>query len=195
MAVSTHRAVFTYDHLLDLREKVDDGQRYEVIDGELVVSPAPGFAHQYASTALVTELNNHVRPRGLGIILHAPFDVIFSKLNVVQPDLVCLTAEQVQRVRERGVEEAPTLVVEILSPSTSARDRREKLQLYARMGVPHYWLLHPRRRYLDAHELREGRYVLVAHLEGDAEFRPALFPGLVLRLAQIWAPRTAGRAE
>jgi hypothetical protein len=84
-------------------------------------------------------------------------------------------------------------VVEILSPSTARRDRTVKRELYARMGVPHYWLIDPERRILEAYELRAGEYELVVRLTGAAEFRPTLFPGLVISLGAIWPKRTARR--
>jgi Uma2 family endonuclease len=145
---SVDRAPFTYAHLRRLREKLDDRQRYEIIGGDLAVTPSPSFPHQVLSALLLRELLNFVTPRGLGIVVHAPLDVVFSDLDVVQPDLMYLTAEQADRVEEYGVHEAPTLLVEILSPSTARRDRHVKRDLYARMGVPHYWLLDPLRRTL-----------------------------------------------
>jgi Uma2 family endonuclease len=92
------------------------------------------------------------------------------------------------RVTQRAVEEPPTLVVEIISPSTEQRDRTRKQELYERQGVPHYWLADPVLHTLEAYELRGGRYELIATLAGDAEFRPSLFPGLVIRLAEVWPP-------
>jgi len=116
--------------------------------------------------------------------------VILTKHDVVQPDIFYLTAEQIERIGRRGIEEAPTLVVEVLSPSTSARDRGIKRALYERQGVPHYWLAHPTRRSLEVRELHGGQYELVTTLTGHAEFRPALFPGLVIPLGEVWPPRS-----
>jgi Uma2 family endonuclease len=130
----------------------------------------------------------HVQEHGLGMVFFAPLDVILTDNDVVEPDIVYLTAEQLERVTERAVEEPPTLVVEILSPSTTKRDRTRKQRLYERQGVPHYWLADPKRCTLDVYERRGGGYELVASLAGDAEFRPSLFPGLVIHLADVWPP-------
>jgi Uma2 family endonuclease len=91
-------------------------------------------------------------------------------------------------VTERAVEEPPTLVVEILSPSTSQRDHTRKQELYERQSVPHYWLADPVLHTLDVYERRGGRGELVATLASNAEFQPSRFPGLVIRLADIWPP-------
>ena len=77
----------------------------------------------------------------------------------------------------------------MLSPSIAGRDRGIKRKLYERQGVPHYWLAHSTRRSLEVRELRDGQYALVATLTGNAEFRPALFPGLVIPLGELWPPR------
>jgi Uma2 family endonuclease len=183
-------APFTYSQLVHLREKLDDHNRYEIIDGELQVTPAPAPEHQWLSGQFFGLLWTHVRQNHLGMVFCAPLDVMFTDFSVVEPDIVYITAEQVARIGRRGIEEAPTLVIEILSPSTTARDRGIKRELYERQGVPHYWLAHPTRRTLEVHELRGGHYELMATLTGNAEFRPALFPGLVIPLREIWPPRS-----
>src|SRR5581483_8763202 len=110
------RGPFTYKHLQHLRDRLDERYRCEIINGKLFVSPSPGLPHQWVVTQLVLWLGNHVRAHKLGMVLVAPLDVIFSKVDVVVPDLLYLTNEQLARTPDRGVQEAPTLVVEILSP-------------------------------------------------------------------------------
>ena len=117
------RGPFTYQHLRHLRDRLDERYRCEIIDGELFVSPSPGLPHQWVVSMLHLWLGNHVLAHKLGMVLVAPLDVIFSKVDVVGADLLYLTNEQLARAPDRGVEEAPTLVVEILSPSTQRRDR------------------------------------------------------------------------
>jgi Uma2 family endonuclease len=200
VTVTAPAAPLTYAQLVRLREKLDDHNRYELIDGELEVTPAPAPRHQWVAGHLFFVLMGHVLERGLGQLFFAPLDVILTDQDVVEPDIVYLTAEQLARVTERGVEEPPTLVVEILSPSTSRRDRTRKRELYERQGVPHCWLVDPKRCTLEEYKLRHGRYELVASLAGDAEVQPAHFPGLVIRLADVWPPagwragRSASRA-
>ncbi|HZS03126.1 MAG TPA: Uma2 family endonuclease [Chloroflexota bacterium] len=183
-------APLTYAQLVRLREKLDDHNRYEIIDGDLQVTPAPAPEHQWVSGQFFGLLWTHVRENQLGMVFAAPLDVIFTKLDVVEPDIVYITAEQIKRIGRRGIEEPPTLVIEVLSPSTTARDRGIKRALYERQGVPHYWLAHPTRRALEVHELRGSQYELMATLTGNAAFRPALFPGLVIPLGEVWPPRS-----
>ncbi len=122
------------------------------------------------------------------MVFCAPLDVILTEVDVVEPDVVYVTSEQVARLVRRGVEEPPTLVIEVLSPSTSKRDRTAKRMLYWRQGVPHYWLADPLAETLEICEQRGGRYRGVATLARDAELRPRLFPGLVIPLAEVWPP-------
>lgn len=164
----------------------DDGLRYEVIEGFLFSEPSPWRAHQQVAGNLFVILHPHVRERGLGEVFIAPFDVILDRRTVVVPDLVFVARERAGIVTERAVEEAPDLIVEILSPGTARRDRVAKLNAYARRRVRHYWLLDPEARTLEALELTEGSYRLVAAVAGDEVFRPRLFPDLVIPLPELW---------
>ncbi len=186
-AVPLTKGPFTYAHLRHLRRRIKDRNRYEIIGGVLEVTPAPSIEHQWVAGEFYWRLSGYVRERGAGIVLVAPLDVILSETDVVEPDLLYLTAEQLQRVAHHGVQEPPTLVVEVLSPSTLQRDRGRKRELYERMGVPHYWLVHPLRDTLDAFTLRDDRYAPETTAAADGEFRPQ-FPGLVIRLSEIWFP-------
>ena len=168
-------------------ESPDDGNRYEVIDGKLYVTPAPVPEHQDASGNLFGLIWTHVRRHKLGRVWAAPLGVVLEHDTAVQPDLVYVSAERIGLRSDRGIEGAPDLVVEILSPGTRARDRGVKLQRYSRAGVPHYWIVDPRRRTLEAFELVSGAYQLRERCQDDQLFRPALFPGLEIPLAELWA--------
>ena len=115
----------------DYCELPDDGRRYEIHDGELSVTPAPNPRHQRLVGALYRALFGHVRSRGLGEVLLSPIDVILSDIAIVQPDVVYLERARAGAVSSRGIEGAPTLAVEILSPWTVAIDRPEG---YAQAG-------------------------------------------------------------
>src|SRR3989442_9603083 len=115
------RVVLTYREYAALP---DDGRWYEIHDGELSVTPAPG-----------------VKSRGLGLVLYAPLDVILSDTTIVQPDIVYVATGRLGQITDRGIEGPPTLVVEILSPSTSETDRHTKLEVYARHRIPYYWIV------------------------------------------------------
>ena len=124
----------------------DDGRRYEILDGELAVSPSPASAHQLVSHNLEFALSAWVRAQRLGRIWHAPLDLILEPSVVVQPDVFFISDERSSIVTKRGVEGAPDLVIEILSESTGARDRGVKMHIYARHGVARYWIVDVDRR-------------------------------------------------
>ena len=130
------RAVLTY---ADYAALPDDGRRYEILAGELAVTPAPGRRHQEIVGELFSMLHGPVKARGLGQVFVSPFDVILDDTSVVRPDIVYVAIDRLAIVSERGVDGAPSLAVEVVSPSTRQRDREAKRELYARHGVPHFW--------------------------------------------------------
>ncbi|WP_219996132.1 Uma2 family endonuclease [Nocardioides humi] len=151
----------------DLDAMPDDGRRYELVEGEIVVSAAPAPRHQYISVSLVVLLKTHC-PRDLHLY-HAPFDVELEKdFSVLEPDLVVVDPALLDH---RGLVGAPLLAIEILSPTTRRRDLRQKKAIYERTGVPSYWVVDPDGDVsLTVWELREGRYQAVAAISGDEEW-------------------------
>jgi Uma2 family endonuclease len=115
--------------------------RYEVIAGELYVTPAPGGLHQRIVTELTVALEIHNREHGLGRVIVGPIDVLFGEGDYLEPDLVFVRRERLGILRERGIEGAPDLVVEVASPSTAKRDRTLKRDRYIHFGVPEYWIV------------------------------------------------------
>jgi Uma2 family endonuclease len=130
----------------DLQLMPDDGLTYEVIDGELYVTPAPSPFHQTVSKRLQLELMLQLERTGRGIVFDAPIDLLFSAERSVQPDLLVLAPEKRPWITGRAIETAPDLVIEILSPSTASRDASIKARLYASEGVREYWIVDPAER-------------------------------------------------
>ena len=145
----------------DLADLPDDGHRYEVVDGALVVTPSPVFGHQQCQMGLIRQLLSTC-PAYL-TLLAAPFDVVLDDRTVVQPDLLVARRDRIER---RGVRGRPELAVEILSPGSRVVDRNLKFERYERAGTPAYWLADPDELTLTAYELAEGRFVEVAHVTG-----------------------------
>ena len=160
-----------------------DRNRYEVIDGDLAVAPAPSPVHQRVSRRLQRMLEDYFHTRGLGEVFNAPIDVILTSHDVVQPDLVVATPGQVSA---RGIEGAPLLVIEILSPSTAGQDRTVKARRYAALGVVHYWMVAPEARGLECYRLAAGEYALLVQAEGDAILVHPDWAGLSIPLAELW---------
>lgn len=151
----------------DLEAMPDDGHRYEIIDGILIVSAAPAWKHQRAVTRLITILD-HAIPDESFELLPGPFDVVFGDDTVVEPDLLIARYDDME---ERGLEKAPPLLaVEVLSPSTRRFDLMLKWSRYEAAGTSSYWVVDPDVPSLTAWELREGRYVEVAAVTGDETF-------------------------
>jgi Uma2 family endonuclease len=163
----------------------DDGLRYEIIDGFLFSEPSPWLAHQRAVGNLIFVLHAHIRERGLGEVF-TRVDVILDQRTVVVPDIVFVARERAGIVTERAVDGAPDLIVEVLSPGTVRRDRVDKRNAYARHGVRHCWLVDPAETTLEAFELVEGAYHFVAAVAERDDFRPGLFPDLVIPLPELW---------
>ena len=170
----------------DIWDTPEDGNRYEVIDGELFVTPPPLEPHQRAAGTLHGYLWPYVHQRQLGRVYTAPLGVVLDDENGVQPDLVYVARERLGIIAERGIEGAPDLVVEVLSPSTRARDRGIKMRRYAAAGIPHYWIVDPRARTLEAYQLGEQGYELTGREGAGSTFRPTLFPGLEIPIDDLW---------
>ena len=181
--MSGERAVLTYR---DYEALPADGRRYEILDGELSVTPAPVPRHQRVSSALFSILKGHVATRGLGEVLYAPIDVILADTTIVQPDLVYLDPTRAHLVSDRGIEGPPTLVIEILSPSTTRIDRGIKTDLYRRYGVPYYWIVDAEARTVEAYSLAEGRYAIVARVADAGPVSLPPFPHLAFVPTLLW---------
>jgi Uma2 family endonuclease len=177
----------TYDDYVSFP---DDGRRHELLDGEHIVTPTPVSGHQRVSIRLATALHIFVQQHRLGEVLAAPFDVILSDHNVVEPDLLFVSNER-RAIVQDWVRGAPDLVVEILSPSTRRLDEVTKRHLYDRFGVREYWIVD-----LDIDTVKvyrraeDGRFLRVAELaaEADDALDTPLLPGFSLRLRELFAP-------
>jgi Uma2 family endonuclease len=163
----------------------DDGQRYEVLDGELVVVPSPNRRHQSILVDLVLRLRPWLDAHGGGALLIAPLDVRLDERTVCQPDLLVIAAADLARHPEGYVDGPPLLVCEILSRSTRGRDLIRKRSLYARFGVPWYWIVDPDGRSIEELQLDGDAYATVRRAVAPERFEPALFPGLAIALDEI----------
>jgi Uma2 family endonuclease len=177
------RVVLTY---ADFAALPADGKRYELHEGEISVTAAPRTRHQLVVGNLHLLLAPHARRLGLGEVFLSPIDVILSNITVLEPDLVYVEAGRLGQVSERGIEGPPTLVVEVLSPGTAAADRGIKLRLFARFGVPHYWIVDPDARTIQSLRLEGAIYAAGARMEGTAPATLAPFAGLALDPADVW---------
>jgi len=163
-----------------------DRNRYEVLDGELFMTPSPTYRHQVAAFELAGILRDHVSKHRMGRVLVAPMDVVLSETNIVEPDVLFLRTDRVPPSDAANIQVAPDLAVEVISPSTVTEDREYKKAVYARHGVAHYWLVDPDARTLEMYVLSGPSYALAAEFAGSAAAASPLFPGLSIPLAQLW---------
>ena len=189
MEITSSPVRLTYKDLLDLPE---DGLRHELIDGEHYVSPAPKERHQAASFNLGGIFYGYLREHPLGRAYTAPFDVLFSNFDMVEPDLLYVSNERRRRqmTAERLIG-APDLVAEILSKSSRRIDEGVKLRLYQRFGVSEYWVIDPDAETVRVYRLRDGRLELHVELSRDKStpvpvLSTPLLPGLNIQLAEIF---------
>lgn len=168
------------------RELPNDGKRYELIHGEVHVTPSPATRHQLALQNLYEGLGPFVRSNQLGVLLLAPMDVRLGIDTVLQPDLIFVSKARAGIIGENWIEGAPDLAVEVLSPSTAAHDRATKLSVYAEAGIPHVWFLEPKVKTVEALTLQGAKYLIDATYAGHSVLTSILFPGWHLPLDALF---------
>lgn len=170
----------------DLELMPDDGNRYELVEGWMIVTRAPGVPHQLVIGNLLFVLKDYERASRLGVVISTP-GVIFDDYNSVIPDLVFLTNEQRERV-DQHIYEAPELAVEIVSPGkeNARRDRVVKLQVYSKFKVKEYWVVDPEARTVEVYRLTSDALAPAATLTGEEELTSPLLQGFGCRVREIF---------
>ncbi len=180
---------FTYDDFLLFPE---DGKRHELIDGEHYVTPSPNTRHQELVGRLHLAIGGFLRAhRTLGRVFLAPFDVVLSYHDVVEPDLLFIAGDQIDILTDKNVQGAPALVIEIMSRGTRKRDEQIKRRLFDRTGVREYWLVDPELDLVKIYRrTTPGSFERAAELtaEDEATLTTPLLPGLALPLAELFLP-------
>ncbi len=179
VTTTTH---LTYD---DLRQIPPDRNRYELIEGQLFVSAAPGTEHQRKLGGLAVRLADHVKQHSLGEVLIGPCDVVLDPSTVLEPDIFFVSEARQSIVKAACIEGAPDLVVEVLSDSSRTIDRFVKRDRYAEFGVPEYWLLEPFEPRVEVLRLEGGKYRVVGVFGPGDTLESATFPGLRLAVSSL----------
>ncbi len=173
----------------DLEAMPDDGNRYEVIDGELFVSSSPSFLHQTVLLNIAAAFLDYLRAHPIGRIVPG-VGVIFDDYNGVIPDLVFATKERMSKTLIGGrFHAAPDIAIEVLSPGSSdeRRDRHVKRSLYASRGVTEYWIVDPENRSVEVHRRDEaGEMVLEKSLRQSDELTCGILPGFAVRIDTLF---------
>lgn len=187
MSVVNPNVRFSYEDYKSLPESMD--KRYELLDGDLIMVPAPTTFHQRASRDLVFLLIQFVRLHKLGEVLYAPVDVVFGEgknREVAQPDLIFISHERKHIVVKEEIRGAPDLVVEILSPGTKKRDRGYKKALYARYGVREYWIIDTDRHAVEVYTPRAPGFRLAGSYQPPGSIVSILLPALKIDLDEVF---------
>jgi Uma2 family endonuclease len=169
----------------EYRAMPDDGRRYQIVEGELFMAPAPNTFHQTVQANLLCILRPFVLQRGLGTVLGAPCDVYLDETNVFQPDVLFIANDHIARIKDDGIHGPPDLAIEILSPSTAALDRRKRT-LLAKAGTVEFWQIDPALRQIQRFVFAESMNKPVALIDEPETFSSPLFPGLVLATPEIF---------
>jgi Uma2 family endonuclease len=164
------------------------GIRLELVDGEVAVSPSPIPAHGYVVFRLALLLGLYIDKHKLGRI-YPDIDTIFGEHDVRRPDLLYFAKDRLHLIGEKAMEGPPDLCIEVLSPSSSKIDRRDKFKQYARAGVRFYWIIDPKARTIEGYALSRAKYQLSGKAKGLEVVTLPPFKDLRIDLGEIWQPK------
>ena len=174
---------FSYEDYCTLPE----GSRYQLIEGDLVMSPAPTRRHQEIVKRLLLALAGFAEPKGLGTVYDSPIDVKLSDEDVAQPDVVFVSKARASILVDEGIGGGPDLCVEVLSPGSEKLDRGAKRGLYARHGVEEYWIVDPDGDGIEVYRFQESTAAPVRMLTSRDQLDTPLLPGFLLSLSDLFA--------
>ncbi len=174
---------WTYEDYCRLPE---DGWRYEIIEGELTMTPAPQPLHQQCGLLLASEFLTFGKAHNAGEVYMSPIDVILPGLaSPVQPDVLFITTLRLGIVKNDRIEGAPDIIAEVLSPTSWLNDRRKKFEIYAKAGVPEYWIVDPKVRTIELLALHGSTYTLIGKYGVGEIVRSEVLPGFEVRVEEI----------
>ncbi|MBI5193295.1 MAG: Uma2 family endonuclease [Nitrospirae bacterium] len=173
---------YTYEDYL----KTPEDKRYELIEGELFMTPSPITNHQRISRKIEFLLEKFVTENDCGEIFYAPYDVYFDDENVLQPDILFITKERLNIIGDKNLQGAPDLVIEILSENNAYRDLIQKKKIYARYGVKEYWIVVPGEKTIDIHILNDKIYQLYKTYGEEDTLESQILKGFKMELKGIF---------
>jgi Uma2 family endonuclease len=170
----------------DFRAMPQGPPYYQLVEGELIMSPSPNFFHQVVARNVFTILHDFLRQRRLGEVYFAPVDVFLSDKNVFQPDLFFLSNANRRLIEMDGIHGGPDLVVEIVSPSNGLLEKRRKRPIYAQYGVKEEWLIEPTLEQIHRYDFTVGAAKPVRIIDSDETFETPLLPGLAISAVEVF---------
>lgn len=183
VTVTIEKKKYTYEDYI----KISDDKRYELINGELIMTPSPVPKHQRVSRKIEFMLEKFVSGNNLGEVFYAPCDVYLDNENVVQPDILFISKDRFGIIGEKNIQGAPDFVIEIISEHSVYRDMVQKKKLYARFGVKEYWIVIPDEKEIEVYTLKDNTYQpYQTYGKADTLESPAL-KGLKIVLQEIFS--------
>jgi len=174
---------FTYDDIVEFGQ---EGDHWELFEGELVVSPPPNVKHQIVVANLLFLLGEFVRNNKLGRLLPSPIGLYFDAKTFFEPDILFISNENKDRIKINYIKGAPDLVVEIISPESAKRDRGYKFKRYALEGMLEYWIVDPINENVEVYTLTEKGFQLSGRFSGGDKVRSNLFKEFEFNVAELW---------
>ncbi len=170
----------------DYRAMPEGPPYHQLIDGELIMSPSPSRRHQVVARNVFCLLDDHVRRNSIGEVYFAPLDVFLSETTVVQPDVLVVLHPNHGRLADDGIHGGPDLVVEIISPSSGALEKKRKRPLYAQYGVRELWLVDPVLEQIHRYDFSTDVAKPARIVDSDESFETPLLPGLVVSAVEVF---------
>lgn len=180
--LSVEKKKFTYEDYLATPED----ERYELIEGELIMTPSPVPYHQWISKNVEYELEKFIREKGIGRLFYAPCDVYLDENNVFQPDILFISTSRLKIIGDKNISGAPDLIVEILSEATAYRDLVKKKKLYALFGVKEYWIVDPGEKVVEIYSLKGKEFSLHRTYKANDTLESLFFSGFKMALRRVF---------
>jgi Uma2 family endonuclease len=168
-------------------KSLPEGAPYQLIEGELIMTPAPNPFHQMISANIFEKIRSFSKGKDLGIVLYSPIDIYLDNENVYQPDIVFISKNRKDIIKDDGIHVAPDIVIEILSPSTAYYDIKKKFRVYERSGVKEYWIVDPEMKGVEIFSLTEqGEFALSLKVYDKGEIESKILTGFKMTLEEIF---------
>jgi len=166
--------------------KLPEGAPYQLIGGELIMTPAPTPYHQYISGNIYSVLKQFVERNNLGQVYYSPIDVYFEETETYQPNIIFISKERLNIISETKIEGAPDLVIEILSPATAYYDLKKKFKIYEKHGVKEYWIVDPEEKSIEIYINKEQKFILVENKSKIGTIKSQLLKDFQIDLEKIF---------
>jgi Uma2 family endonuclease len=167
-------------------EQLPEGAPYQLIDGELVMTPSPTYGHQRVIRSLVADLLTYLAQNPVGEIIFAPMDVYLSETEVYQPDIVFISNKRRHIIQER-IQGVPDLIIEVISPANAYYDLVHKKNAYEATGVQEYWIVDPQEKTIEVFENRDGEFKTLTRKKLNGTVSSRLLEGFSVSLERLFS--------